>query len=128
MLTASSTSYTYLDIQLHNGPNPADKALAETFEGQSPEHQVNLLSSYEMTPGWTLTMGGHYIDRLPSSNVGSHIDLDVGLRWQVTKKLNIALFGKNLLHAERFEYRQITLAPVSTKIEREDYLMLELKF
>jgi len=121
-------SYTYFDIQLHNGPNPADMALAEAFEGQSPEHQVNLLSSYELTPDLTLTMGGHYIDRLSASNVGSHLDIDVGMRWQVTKNLNFALFGKNLLHDERFEFRQVTLAPVSTKIEREGYLMLELKF
>lgn len=121
-------SYTYFDMQLHNGSNPADKALAETFEGQSPEHQVNLLSSYDLTPDLTVTLGGHYIDRLPSSSVGSHIDIDVGLRWQATKNLNLAIFGKNLLHTEQFEYRQVTLAPVSTKIEREGYLMLELKF
>lgn len=108
-------SYTYFDMQLHNGSNPADKALAETFEGQSPEHQVNLLSSYDLTPDLTVTLGGHYIDRLPSSSVGSHIDIDVGLRWQATKNLNLALFGKNLLHNERFEYRQVTLAPCQQK-------------
>jgi iron complex outermembrane receptor protein len=121
-------SYTYLDMQLHNGPNPADKALAESNERQSPEHQVNLLSSYELMPDLTITMGGHYIDRLPASRVGSHIDIDAGLRWQATKNLNIALFGKNLLHDERFEFQQVLLAPVSTKTEREGYLMLELKF
>ncbi len=121
-------SYTYFDIQLHHTPNPADKALSETIEGQSPEHHVNLLSSYELTPDVTLTVGGHYIDQLPAANISSHIDIDVGLRWQATKNLNLAIFGKNLLQGERFEYRQITLAPEQTKIEREGYLMLELKF
>jgi iron complex outermembrane receptor protein len=121
-------SYTYFDIQLHHIPNPADNALAETIEGQSPEHQVNLLSSYELMTDVTLTVGGHYIDQLPAANIRSHIDIDVGLRWQATKNLNLAVFGKNLLQGERFEYRQITLAPEQTKIEREGYLMLELKF
>ncbi len=121
-------SYSYLNMELHSGPRIGDKDLVKVIEGQSPHHQVNLQSSYELTPDLTLTLGGHYIDRLSASKVKSHIDIDVGLRWQMTKNLNIAVFGKNLLHDERFEYRQVYIAPVPTKIEREGYLMLELKF
>ncbi len=121
-------SYAYLNMELHSGPRLGDKDLVKVIEGQSPHHQVNLLSSYEVTPDLTFTLGGHYIDRLSASKINSHFDIDVGLRWQMTKNLNIAMFGKNLLHEERFEYRQVYIAPVATQIEREGYLMLELKF
>lgn len=121
-------SYAYLELQLHNEPNPADKVLTDNIEGQSPEHQVNLLSSYELTPNLTFTLRGGFIDRVPSSGVGSHFDMDLGLHYQVTKHLNVAVFGKNLIHDNRFEYRQNTLAPESTKTEREGYLAVELRF
>jgi iron complex outermembrane receptor protein len=121
-------SYAYLKLQLHNEPNPADKALTENTEGQSPEHQVNLLSSYQLTPDLTFTLGGEYIDRLPTSSISSHFDMDLGLHYQLTKHLKFALFGKNLLHDDRFEFQQNILGPESTKIEREGYLVVELKF
>jgi iron complex outermembrane receptor protein len=122
-------SYTFLKLQQHhNESNSADQFLAETAEGQAPEHQINILSSYQLTADLTLTLRGEYIDKLVPSKADSHFDMDLGLRYQMTKNLNVAFFGKNLLHDNRFEYRQGTLAPEPTKIEREGYLVVELKF
>jgi iron complex outermembrane receptor protein len=121
-------SYAFLDLQLHHDSHPSNKALSEAFEGQSPEHQINLSSSYQLTQDLKINWVGRYVDQLPASNIGSHIDFDLGLRWDVTKNLNIGLFGKNLLHEQRFEYRQTVLAPEPTQIEREGHIALELRF
>ncbi len=121
-------SYAFFDLQLHHDSLSSNKALSEAFEGQSPEHQINLSSSYQLSRHLKLNLIGRYVDQLPASNIGSHIDFDVGLHWEVAKNLNIGLFGKNLLHKQRYQYRQTVLAPESTQIEREGYLTVELRF
>ncbi len=121
-------SYAFLDLQLQHDAHVANKALAEALEGQSPEHQIKLSSSYEITQNLKFNWISRYVDELPTSKVGSHFDIDIGLHWDITKNLNISLFGKNLLHDKRFEHRQTVLAPVPTQAERQGHLAVGLRF
>lgn len=86
------------------------------------------MSNYQLTQDLSFNLVTRYVDELSTSNVSSHLDMDIGLRWQLTSNMNLALFGKNLLHNKRLEYQQTVFAPESTKTEREGYLTLELKF
>jgi outer membrane receptor for monomeric catechols len=115
-------------MQVHSPSFSASQNLEKAFEGQSPEQQVNFMSNYQLTQNLSFNLVARYVDKLSTSKVSSHLDMDIGLRWQLAKNINLALFGKNLLHNTRLEYQQTVFAPESTKTEREGYLTLELKF
>ena len=100
-------AYTYLEMQLHR--RAGLPASAEAIEGQSPEQQVYLQSSWDLPRRVEFDLIGRFVDRLSGFNtanpndptapntIGDYFALDARLAWRPRKNLELSLVGQNLL-------------------------------
>lgn len=122
--------YTLLDLQMHRNDNSTDPN-TESIEGQSPEQQLSLRSSFDMASNLELDLWLRYVSELwiPSSKqIDSYWTLDVRLGWQPVKELELAFVGKNLLDNQSLEYRDELKFVMTTEIERGFYVQATWKF
>ncbi len=106
-------AYTALQMNLHsktNGlPTSTHAALADQerrVEGQSPQNQVYLWSSFDIPGNVELDLIGRYVDQLPGSPPGikSYITLDARIAWKPRKDLEFAVIGQNLIGDQHLEF------------------------
>jgi iron complex outermembrane receptor protein len=100
-------SYTWLqmNLQAHTDSNGyTDTAGVQQAEGSSPQNQFSLRSSMDLPHGVTFDTTLRYVDRLPAFRIGSYFELEARLGWQITKNLEVAVVGQNLLHDRHEEF------------------------
>ena len=105
-------SYSFLQMQLHADASlPASsKVGAERPEGQSPQHQVFLQSSWNLTETVEFDLLARYVDslsRFPSAKpntVPSYISMDARLGWRPNKNVEVSVVGQNLLDNHHLEF------------------------
>ena len=97
-------AYTFLQIQLHRDGGVG--ASAENAEGQSPEHQVYLQSSWNLPFHLEFDLISRYVDTLRkfTPKVNSYVTLDARLSWKASKNLEISLVGQNLAEPHHLEF------------------------
>lgn len=94
-------SHTWLHLDLR-----ADEAP----EQESPQHQFQLRSYFDVTPALQLNVAGYYVDAIESpqdnarARIGSHTRVDVGLNWRVHESLDLGIWGQNLLEGSHAEF------------------------
>ncbi len=107
-------AYTFLKMQLH-GP-------AGAAEGQSPQNQLYLRSSWNLPRNVELDLIGRFVDQLTGFNPGgagdkidSYLSLDARVGWRARKNLDIEIVGQNLLdnHHPEFGTSPFVKAPVA---------------
>lgn len=106
-------AYTYLEMQLHR--EAGLPASAEAAEGQSPEQQVYLQSSWDLPRNVEFDLIGRFVDQLSGFNttnpndptapdtIGDYFALDARLGWRPRKNLELSLVGQNLLDSHHPE-------------------------
>ncbi len=102
-------SYDLLEEKLGVKPGQSDinAALNETSD---PEHQCSLSSSMDLPGSVTLDGRFRWVDTLHDNSgatpgsVPAYCELNVRLGWHPTPRLELALVGQNLLHAQHPEY------------------------
>jgi iron complex outermembrane receptor protein len=110
------------DIHTKPGTTDVDHALGETAD---PENQVFLRSSMDLPGRTELDVGARWIDTVRNNNgsvagtVPSYFELDVRLGWHVTRNLEVAIVGQNLLHDQHVEAG--FAGPAQEFIERSVY-------
>ena len=123
-------AYTFLQIQLHRDQDLAFAADPELAEGQSPQNQVYLQSSWDLPCDMEFDVIGRYVDRLTGfdmkPNVDSYISLDVRLGWKPCQNIALSVVGQNLLDSSHREFHD-TLIP-GTEVQRGVYGMIEWRF
>jgi iron complex outermembrane recepter protein len=132
-----SGSYTVLKMNLHRDTDlgPA----TEAAEGQSPQQQAFLQSSWSLPGDVDFDLIGRYVDRLSGFNPGglpgvsdtvpAYVSLDVRLSWRPRKNLELSLVGQNLLdnHHPEFGTNPFVRSPL-VEIRRGVYAMVKLEF
>ncbi|MGH8144351.1 MAG: TonB-dependent receptor plug domain-containing protein [Steroidobacteraceae bacterium] len=101
--------YTLLREHLHVKPGQVDinDALNETAD---PEHQFSLRSSLDLPRQVQFDADLRWVDTLHTNTgptpgtVPSYLELNSRVAWQATRQLELAVSGKNLLHARHPEY------------------------
>ena len=102
-------SYSYVDLDMR--PRGQDQNRGAFLEGATPRQQLSLRSLLDL-PG-DLQLDAHLrhstqLERLPEIQTGPGIDgyteLDVRLGWRASKRLEVALVGRNLLHDHHTEF------------------------
>lgn len=105
-------AYSFLEIQLHRDPDlPAS---AEAAEGQDPQHQLYLRSSWDLPHEVEFDLTGGYVGRLSGFNptgiagaqdsVPAYVSLDARLAWNASKNLTAEVVGRNLLEDHHLEF------------------------
>jgi iron complex outermembrane recepter protein len=105
--------YDLLRENIHVRPGAVDAAGAGN-ETADPQQQVALRSSMDLPGRVSLDAALRWVDELHMDNgptagpvlgtVPSYFGLDARLAWQISQRLELAVEGRNLLHAEHIEY------------------------
>lgn len=104
--------YTLLKMNLHR--NVGLPASSEASEGQSPQHQVNLQSYFDLMRNVELDLAGRWVDRLHGFNpsgvpgvrdgIPSYFSFDARLAWRAGENLEISVVGQNLSNSHHPEF------------------------
>lgn len=130
-----STSYSYLKMLLKLKPGSKD-LFAESAEGQSPQHQLFVRSSWDLPRKTELDLSLRFVDSLPAQNVNSYITSDVRIGWHFNRNFELELVGQNLLQQEHWESSQLitTQAPQvrtvleATQVQRGAFTKITWRF
>ena len=112
-------NYSFLQMLVHSDPgvNPSSE---RAIEGQSPQHQVYLQSSWDLSQTVEFDLIGRYVDQLsnfPSAvpnTVPSYISMDARFGWRPNDDWQLAVVGQNLLDSHHLEFggNQFLSAPL----------------
>jgi iron complex outermembrane receptor protein len=98
-----SGSYSYLAEQLRLEADSHDPA-GVTSAGDDPKYQTFLRSSLDLPRHTELDATLRRVDSLPVPFVPAYTELDLRLGWRPLGRLELALVGRNLLHAHHPEF------------------------
>ncbi len=109
--------YAYIDMQLRARPG-FDPSVGENNEGQTPNHQASLRSTWDVGRHWELDAWLRYVDDLPSHPVPSYIELDLHVGWRPSDSIELSLVGRNLLSDRHIEFLDLVVPGEPSEIER----------
>lgn len=115
-------NYFHKDTWLKPGSTDANNG---TGEGDDPEHQVSLQSSFDLPWNLELDCGFRYVDRLTTPHVDSYVTADVRLAWHPRPNLEISIVGQNLVQDRHTEFSS---SSGSQEIPRSMYGKVTWKF
>lgn len=118
-------AYTFLKMDL----KPDKDSQADGYEeDNSPDHQVSLRSSMDLTNDLELDFWLRFVDNIQKGNVDTYTTLDVRLGWQPSSNLEISLVGQNLIDRHHLEFNEQEFVSESTEVERSVYGKITFKF
>ena len=126
-------SYSYVKMNLHADPSLAASSAAsfERIEGQSPQNQVYLRSSFDLPRHVQFDLTGRYSDALKGFTPGipAYFTMDARLAWKPRPNLEFAIVGQNLLDNAHAEFGTSTLvrSPL-VEVQRSIYGQITLRW
>ncbi len=109
--------YAYVDMQIDARPG-FDPAIGEKNEGQTPNHQTSLRSTWDVGRDWELDAWLRYVDGLPSHPVPSYFEIDLHIGWRPSDSIELSLVGRNLLHDRHPEFTDLVVPGEPSEVER----------
>jgi iron complex outermembrane receptor protein len=97
-------SYSYLHMNIDKTPGSLDIGSAPGVVGSSPNHQVSIVSSFDMTKRLSLDLTYRYVSDLPAQMVAAYHTGDVRFGWRITQSLAADLVGQNLFQPYHSEF------------------------
>ncbi len=101
-----------------------EDANTATYENASPKHQFQVRSNYKITDDMTFNTALYYVS--PIESVDAYYRLDLGLTWRVNDRLDISVWGQNLLDDSHEEF--VGTLTSDTGIDRGAYVQLRYRF
>lgn len=92
------------DVDVGREPTSRDTTGLSGLAGNDPRATWTLRSAHDLGSTVRADFSLRYVARLPQAAVPSYHELDARLAWQVRPDLELALAGRNLLHAHHAEY------------------------
>jgi iron complex outermembrane receptor protein len=121
-----SLSYSFLEMQLHG---PAGGIDAEDAERQSPRHQFNARTQWNIRDDVSFDTALYRVGELNEYKVDDYWRVDMMLGWKINDALQFNLVGQSVLSGPRHEFLSITDAfTPATKIEPSIYGKLTWRF
>lgn len=87
-----------------DGPNPTAEAAGKVLEGQTPRHQLDIASTYNLVRALSLNTSVSFVDRRPSMAVPGFTQVDTRLVWRPKEPVELSLGAKNLFNKEHVEF------------------------
>jgi iron complex outermembrane receptor protein len=125
-------SYSWNRLQMDGSSNPIINADAEITQRSGPRHYGSLRSQWNITPSqqfdlWLRGSGGfdrqNQVDLVANptgtptyTRVPGYFTLDLRYAYRVSKALEFALIGRNLIHNHRLEYISDFIPTAATAI------------
>jgi iron complex outermembrane receptor protein len=116
----------YTELRVHVWPNPGSTDTSRGLtESQSPDRQLFLHSSIDLPAHLGFDAGLRAIGEIARPGVPAYADLNAGLTWQPTAKVDLSIVGQNLLHRRHAEFGA---SATRREIERGVYGLVEWHF
>jgi iron complex outermembrane recepter protein len=119
-------TYTYLRIL---ATKAEQGAVFSNGKGDSPNHQVSLRSSMDLTKGVEFDLWLRYVSALEFTNpatttpipVPGYLTFDTRVAWKPSSRVELALVGQNLLQSSHQEFLSQAIATEATRVGRSVY-------
>jgi len=116
---------TWQHVDIGREPASRDAFGLSGLAGNDPRLTWTLRSAHELGARLHADLSLRYVARLPLDAVPSYHELDARLAWQVRPDLELALQGRNLLHARHAEFGPVGVRQL---IERSVLASATLRF
>lgn len=96
-------SYSYLHMNLGRAPHSGDVGTAPGIVGSSPQHEVWIQSSLDLSKAIQLDLTYRHVSALPGQLVPAYSTGDARFAWRFKHQLELEVVGRNLFqpsHAE----------------------------
>jgi iron complex outermembrane receptor protein len=117
--------YTWLDLDLTAKPASTDLNTS-VEDGDSPEHQLQLRSFWDVGEDWTIDVSTYYVDDIPTVGIDDYTRVDLHVGWDPNPSLGVDFAVQNLLDPEHAEFSDFLIAPVL--IERTATVRVRWRF
>jgi iron complex outermembrane recepter protein len=123
-------TYTYLKMRLDlDAASTASRAQPGFIEGLAAPHQASLRSELDLFEKVGFDVILRYVDELESLSYPAYTELDMGVSWRPTDKLELSVVGQNLLHDHHPEQDfAFSASGMPTEVERRVYAKATLSF
>ncbi|WP_158045353.1 TonB-dependent receptor plug domain-containing protein [Skermanella pratensis] len=121
-------AYTLLKMDAESDAGSGDTVSAAAANGSSPQHQLDLQSSTDLTDDIELDVILRHVGDLPALGIDGYTTLDARIGWRVAEGVELSLVGQNLVGGARLEYRPEFLSTDPTRVERGVYAKATLRF
>lgn len=100
----ATANYSFVRVQMTKNPGGADVSQERRYEGLSPRHQVQIVSSVDLPHRVSFDWFFRYISQLPAGPVPSYATSSIRAAWLVQPNLELAIVGQNLSDAHHLEW------------------------
>jgi iron complex outermembrane recepter protein len=130
-----TAAYSLLDMDLESRggagaalPGAVVPVSAEVIEGESPEQQLAVRSSWDLGRGAHLDLVGRWVGALPAQGIDDYLEADLRLGWSPRPNLSFELVGRNLLDDSHAEFVPEIIPTQPTAIERSVHASVAWRF
>jgi iron complex outermembrane receptor protein len=96
-------SYQYLDLDIAPRAGSRDASIADADESD-PNSQFSITADWDISENWSLQSTVRRVGSLDDQNVDAYTGLNLSLKWQATKDIDLSLVGSNLLDPQHPEF------------------------
>jgi len=122
-----SGSYSYVGIDFHAdapGSNISSTGSVPTYEGSSPDHQVKIMSNFNIGKRFEFDQTYYHVSALPAQNVHAYQTMDGRFQWNIRKDFSFSVVGQNLFQPYHYEWGTGDPTESLIGIRRAAYLKL----
>jgi iron complex outermembrane receptor protein len=122
-------NYALLKVNLSPESGSSDNFSSLVYEDSSPQQQMSLRSSFDLSRAWEFDLWLRYVDRIAVyiTEIDDYFGLDMRLAWHPVEGLELALVGQNLLESSHQEF-QTEMGTIPTAVPRGFYGQIKWQF
>lgn len=102
-------SYSYLHMNLGRAPNSGDVGTAPGIQGSSPQHQLAVQSTLDLSKRLQLDLSFRHVSALPGQQTPAYSTGDARLGWRFARYLEASLVARNLLQPAHVEFGSVAI-------------------
>ncbi|MBN2227446.1 MAG: TonB-dependent receptor [candidate division Zixibacteria bacterium] len=121
------STYSHIKINLWL-KRPSVVSDYQTIEGESPQNQVSLRSSVDITPSLTCDLMMRYVDGLAKLDIDEYTSVNARIAWHVNRPITVSVVGNNLFEKQHQEYSPDYVETFSSEIQRSITGAIEIRF
>jgi iron complex outermembrane receptor protein len=115
-------NYSWLRVLMEREPGSTDVTQERRYEDSAPRHLASVQAGLDLPGRITVDWMLRHTAALTFGSLPSYTDSDARLAWRATSRIELALVGQNLQHAEHIEWPGST-----TKIARSAHLTVTFR-
>ncbi len=118
--------YSFLKMQMNIEDSSTNTTIVSRKEREAPQNIFHIRSQLNLQEYLEFDTTLYYVDSVPHHSVPSYMRLDMGLTWHISKNMNFAVIGQNLLDRAHPEFGDDGV--IATEVQRAVFGKLTWQF